>query len=394
MIHKRSTLPRQAAASKEQISESLTSIRSLEQRNGRKGTEALLNAVGLSSPLAKDAICDLAEFQVTHSEVVAPWFELWREHCEQYFDLTAAEQILADLVPASNGSRLFTLQSYCKLLLIEFLRLTVGITPTTLLPAGANLFGWLDRLYESQFASLGAAIRQHIARTTDLASLDAVSGSDLLATLYQEMLPPSVRHLLGEYYTPSWLVEYCIRSISRLRPDAGKLTILDPAAGSGSFLAHCVAHLQRLSLSDSTVVGFDINPLAVEFCRGNVLFASARKALQSRQKIKTVVHLADAVVDPLASSTGPLFGRGSAEKTILGITFRNEAQHDRRLYERAVSSFSLDDDARQHFLSTLRQYVADCFASLSRTDADVIVGNPPWITWDGLLTAYRNLPIG
>src|SRR5262249_27512476 len=65
---------------------------------------------------------------------------------------------------------------------------------------------------------------------------------DLLKKLYHRLFPKSVRHDLGEYYTPDWLAEYLLDKISFSgNPD---LRLLDPACGSGTFLVMAIARIR------------------------------------------------------------------------------------------------------------------------------------------------------
>ncbi len=44
-------------------------------------------------------------------------------------------------------------------------------------------------------------------------SVDPVESRDLLKQLYQQLFPRSVRHDLGEYYTPDWLAELVLNEL-------------------------------------------------------------------------------------------------------------------------------------------------------------------------------------
>lgn len=44
----------------------------------------------------------------------------------------------------------------------------------------------------------------------------------------------------------------------------------------------------------------------------------------------------------------------------------------------------------EKFRETLKQYVADAFVATHKSGANIVVGNPPWITWDGLAPRYRD----
>jgi len=45
-------------------------------------------------------------------------------------------------------------------------------------------------------------------------SEDPAQSRDLLKKLYQQLFPKSVRHDLGEYYTPDWLAEHVLTCIA------------------------------------------------------------------------------------------------------------------------------------------------------------------------------------
>ncbi len=162
------------------------------------------------------------------------------------------------------------------------------------------------------------------------------AGQDFFAPLYQSIFPRRVRHAAGEYYTPTWLAEYVLdEAMYRGDPHC---RVLDPACGSGAFLAAAIhrirRHNQRLEPQQlcnavlSTVVGFDLSPLAVISARANYLVALGELA--------PLVALADV----------PVYRRDS----ILDLAPDQSA---------ASGPF------------------------------DLVVGNPPWIAWDNLPADYR-----
>jgi type I restriction-modification system DNA methylase subunit len=51
---------------------------------------------------------------------------------------------------------------------------------------------------------------------------------DFLKELYQELVDPEQRKLLGEFYTPDWLAETMINEVLKDNPE---LSIMDPACG-------------------------------------------------------------------------------------------------------------------------------------------------------------------
>ncbi len=62
---------------------------------------------------------------------------------------------------------------------------------------------------------------------------------DTAAVLYETVIPPDERRQLGEYYTPAWLARVMVRE---LVDDPLHQRVLDPACGSGTFVAEAVRH--------------------------------------------------------------------------------------------------------------------------------------------------------
>jgi N-6 DNA methylase len=364
-------------------------VRSLVLRKlSRERYAPLIEKISLGSEVAQRILARLSR-SLTDSPEPSPWFSLWQEHCVQFFDLKAAESILAGEIESPPGSRLFLAHSYCRIVLTELISLALGRPGTG--SAAASLYDWVDCIKSAELKVLRRDLRRRIAATEDIARLGPIECSDLLATIYQEIFPPALRHLLGEYYTPSWLVEYCIHQVQRHCPRiADTLTVLDPAAGSGSFLAHYIAQLGATKYpTPANIVGFDVNPLAVDFCRANTLLAASKARENGRgPSFNIQVRLADAVVDPIPDTASPSCAAGTCQKRILGITFQRGDISDAEL-DKAVRPFRLPTTLRKPFLRTLRQYASDIFAATCKVDAHVVVGNPPWIGWDGLTRRYR-----
>jgi hypothetical protein len=67
---------------------------------------------------------------------------------------------------------------------------------------------------------------------------------DVLKRVYQSLIPRGLRHLMGEYYTPDWLVDFTIEK-SGYSFDL-EATALDPTCGSGTFLTHLIAGINDI----------------------------------------------------------------------------------------------------------------------------------------------------
>ena len=142
---------------------------------------------------------------------------------------------------------------------------------------------------------------------------------DTAATLYETVIPPEERRQLGEYYTPAWLVRSMIRE---LVDDPLNQRVLDPACGSGTFVAEAVAYfidaaqaakwepsevLERLR---EAVTGIDVHPVAVHLARAAWTLA-ARPAINAASaagydaSLSIPVYLGDAL--QLRFRTGDMF---------------------------------------------------------------------------------------
>lgn len=147
-----------------------------------------------------------------------------------------------------------------------------------------DLFAWYTSVWSEPIEKL---VRNMVARLDDYnpgtLSEDPVSSRDLLKKLYQQLFPKSVRHDLGEYYTPDWLADHVLNELGYMGDPDKRL--LDPACGSGTFLVMAINRIRgwydenrercRFDEGDlcrkmlANVIGFDLNPLAVMAARTN-----------------------------------------------------------------------------------------------------------------------------
>jgi type I restriction-modification system DNA methylase subunit len=110
---------------------------------------------------------------------------------------------------------------------------------------------------------------------------------DILGHLYEEHLSPEERKKLGEFYTPTAIIDQILESVD-YTPDKPlereDYDLLDPACGSGGFLVRAARRLlERLDRKDvpagetieivrKRLHGFDINPFACHIAEINLLF--------------------------------------------------------------------------------------------------------------------------
>ncbi|NVM46900.1 MAG: N-6 DNA methylase [Candidatus Lokiarchaeota archaeon] len=99
------------------------------------------------------------------------------------------------------------------------------------------------------------------------------SQQDIFQELYQQFFLVITRHKIGEFYTPPYLVKKMIEDVYVV----GNKT-LDPSCGSGSFLIELIVKILNSNIKKSLkseaiekIFGFDINPLATLTVKINIL---------------------------------------------------------------------------------------------------------------------------
>ena len=170
-----------------------------------------------------------------------------------------------------------------------------------------DFYGWVRLSRSSDTAACIQIISRRLLSNSDPSTmLPAANGPDIMQHLYQSIFPKKVRHKLGEYYTPRWLAEHVIEKLS-YGGDARK-TLLDPACGSGIFLlvalekslAAVTENSNKAAFKKSAIArlrnlsGFDINPLAVQAARTNILYLLCRFGLTT-EPIELPIYLGDAL---------------------------------------------------------------------------------------------------
>lgn len=350
-----------------------------------KGWDKSVFTVGLESSLAQESIRSLAElFEAKRSH--GAWLSLWEQHCSSYFDLDEADRLLDQDTLPRRRHRLFFVQAYCKLLLVTILEKEgVDVAEAT----RPGLFDWLLDVDAKALASIKKKIIFAVSTEDIEQSATAHGLSNYLSFLYQEIFPPALRHLTGEYYTPGWLIEYTLSSVEARSRHVAK-TVFDPAAGSGGFLAHYLERTSKKGTSQPLkIIAADINPLAIEFCQANL--AVAKKRCASDRAIEPLVLLADTIFDPVVEkSSGPLFGSTrNYEKTLFDEIFVRGEDWSLGI-RRICKRFGMTNRGEILFTDALIRYLSDCFLAVESMKADLIVGNPPWMTWDALRREYRD----
>lgn len=307
-----------------------------------------------------------------------------------------------------------------------------------------DLFSWYLAVWSEPIETL---LRRMIGKLDEYNpgtfSEDPAQSRDLLKKLYQQLFPKSVRHDLGEYYTPDWLAEHVLNELG-YEGDPDK-RLLDPACGSGTFLVMAINRIRRwydanrekcaydegglLKKILANVIGFDLNPLAVMAARTNYLVA-IKDLIRHVDQVEIPIYLCDSIMTP--AEYGDLFtgGRGNVAKVpcsamkpphllvpkeiaksprevakyagVLETCVKNNSSPDEFLSRcrdegLGLSSSQAHLDLYQELVKLDRankngiwaRIIKNNFAPLFVGRVDYVAGNPPWVRWGYLPREYR-----
>ena len=305
-----------------------------------------------------------------------------------------------------------------------------------------DLFSWYldawDDPLDEAVRSMVTILDQYDPATL---SVEPAESRDLLKKLYQHLFPKSVRHDLGEYYTPDWLADLVLDELG-YDGDPDK-RLLDPACGSGTFLVmainrvkvwfdehrhecgFCEDELLRKILSN--IIGFDLNPLAVMAARTNYLLA-IRDLLRHGGNMELPIYLCDSIMTP--SEYGDLFAGGlgkvnklktsagefliptevAGKREVIGkyadtleTCIRDEYDADDFVKQCQTEGIPVDEEQLHKDLYRQLQVldgnnqngiwariIKNAFAPLFIETVDYVAGNPPWVNWESLPEDYRD----
>ena len=261
--------------------------------------------------------------------------------------------------------------------------------------------------------------------------------ADIAPILYESVIPADERRQLGEYYTPDWLAR---AMVEELVSDPLNQRVLDPACGSGTFIVEAVKRVIEAAregglrpdevfgkLRDS-VIGIDVHPVAVHLARASWTLA-ARSAIQDAAgtSISVPIYLGDAL--QLRFRTGDMFAehevrievgdeRNSALAFPVSLVERandfdslmgdvadaiergddpyialedngiTDSAEREILGETIGTMLRLHSEGRDHIWAYYTRNLVRPVA-LSRSNVDVIVGNPPWLNYNQTASALR-----
>ena len=264
--------------------------------------------------------------------------------------------------------------------------------------------------------------------------------ADIAAILYETVIPADERRALGEYYTPHWLARAIIGEVV---DDPLKQRVLDPACGSGTFIAEAVSHfaaaaerdgldpLEALERLHEAVVGIDIHPVAVHLARSAWTIAAQPVIERAGEAgftgwVTAPVYLGDAlqlrydagsllaeaevridigdeehhalifptslveraeVFDTVMTDVADTIARGSDPVIALGDHPLSDAERD-SLTPAIELMRELHASGRNHIWAYYSRNLVRPVA-LARRKADVIVGNPPWLNYNQTADVLR-----
>ncbi len=266
---------------------------------------------------------------------------------------------------------------------------------------------------------------------------------DIFKDLYMSIIPKSIRHSMGEYFTPKWLASYVVnQSIDKL--DNKEWKAIDPCCGSGIFLIELIKKIvgnqniqsmtykQKEKLKNdilSRVYGIDINPLSVLSAR--VGYYLALKPFGNLHDIDIPVYLGDSAilaenilidniecyrysVNNLKEPFDVVFPKRYVELPEFEIIMSElqscvKVESSELLFEVIIDQFSEQEKNSKVLIEYIKKMsdslvslyknkwdgiwirIATNFMLIARLSKfDLIIGNPPWVKWEHLPASYAD----
>jgi hypothetical protein len=169
------------------------------------------------------------------------------------------------------------------------------------------------------------------------------SETDFIKEIFEAVFPSPVRHAMGEFYTPDWLANFTIQTLTENDELAHQKNYLDPTCGSGTFIFNVIKQFQKKSNNQifKQVFGIDLNPVSVLAAKTNYLILYAQCFdFSEKEPLQIPVFYADAI-------------QAKFENKMIFSDFVNE------------------------------------YENITIPKVDYLVGNPPWVNWEYLPTDYK-----
>jgi len=303
-----------------------------------------------------------------------------------------------------------------------------------------HYYEWFTYLYEKSDTNEMLEIVRDIylmLNQFDLATykLRPESVQDVLQEIYMTLIPDKIRHLLGEYFSPDWIVEHSLDRIGYTGEVDKK--IIDPTCGSGAFVIQALKrtiHSENNSINFETakvitenIVGFDLNPISAVSAKANyilTLFSSIEgKFSDFPEALAIPIYISDSVLSPIVYSeeSKETFKAQTSVGNFVIPKFNSFDEGSKFLDD---ISDSIEKDRPFSVFETLvldklglsasqKKAVADMYEDMIRYHRsaqdsfwgrilknsfapvmlkqrfDFVVGNPPWIAWKSMSKVYR-----
>lgn len=313
----------------------------------------------------------------------------------------------------------------------------------------SDYFSWYVDLLDKEIGDLIAEIARGLSNYEPATpQLQPEETRDLLKRLYQGLLPRDIRHRLGEYYTPDWLAELMLDEVGLTFENLEKigktgvlnplnLKILDPSCGSGTFIIQAIKRIREYAeehfLTDTvgkyilnSVVGYDLNPLAIITARTNYLLAVGDLISRIPGVKEIPIYLADSILIEsrssieggfyvLRTSVGQfdipksLIDTGRLSEVLFEIEKGVRVGYSEKDLMVSLKRFGIPQNEMPSIISLFIKFndleregknriwtsiIRNAFAPILKGKFDYIVGNPPWISWESLPDTYREVSKG
>lgn len=296
---------------------------------------------------------------------------------------------------------------------------------------------WGDSLYK-EFQKLISDIDYYSAFSLNV----RYAPIDIFKDLYMSIIPQSIRHSMGEYFTPEWLAD-CVVSRATEYIETSQWKAIDPCCGSGIFIISLIkklvgnVSLDQISKKDKKklldnilgrVYGIDINPLSVLSAR--VSYYLAIYGLGDVKDVEIPVYLGDSAITPVVmlvdgiecyfysvnnlkcGSFEVVLPRRFVKQLKFGETMNKlqalvKAESSSILTQVLVCELTEEEKNSEMLIAYIQRLseslvylhenkwdgiwirIVTNFMLIARLDSfDMIVGNPPWVKWEHLPAAY------
>lgn len=317
----------------------------------------------------------------------------------------------------------------------------------------ARIYGVVDRDFFDWVLEVPGGDGYVAALARQLSRFDwSAVEHDVLKVLYESVIPSETRKALGEYYTPDWLANEIVTEAV-----TSPLTqrVADVSCGSGTFAFYAVkrfldaAELAKIPIAEALaqvstkVIGIDLHPVAVALARVTYLLAIGRERLNAQRGALSVpIYLGDSLGwdqrDDLLTVDYVVIPTESDAKLYAGeLRFPDHLLQDAKNFDELVQALideseravgkptkalsagavrrlgiadkdlsvlnanfvrlkELHAEGRNHIWAYyIRNVTRPAWLSREDNRADVLVGNPPWLSYrfmtPSMQTVFKSL---